>query len=131
MAMRQRAVTLFLLAVSAAGTVLAAEEFAGTTWYHSGDPKGLLQVTAEGKLLWHPKKPHQLTARIPKQRIDRPGDVVEFAVKWTSDGRSRCKCANQKHFRGDFCKKEKRTPGLRGRVDEMPPPWWRGVCFGK
>lgn len=34
-------------------------------------------------------------------------------------------------FRGDFCKKEERTPGLRGRVDEMPPPWWRGVCFGK
>jgi len=34
-------------------------------------------------------------------------------------------------FRADFCNKESRTPGLRGKVDEMPPPWWRGVCFGK
>jgi len=34
-------------------------------------------------------------------------------------------------FRADFCNKEERTPGLRGKVDEMPPPWWRGVCFGK
>lgn len=34
-------------------------------------------------------------------------------------------------FRADFCKKEQRTPGLRGRADEMPPPAWRGTCFGK
>ncbi len=34
-------------------------------------------------------------------------------------------------FRTDFCNKEARKPGLRGKVDEMPPPWWRGVCFGK
>lgn len=33
-------------------------------------------------------------------------------------------------FRADFCEKEARTPGLRGRVDEMPPPVWRGTCFG-
>jgi len=101
--MKRRVGIVFLLAVSIAGTVFAGEKFAETTWYCSGNPKGLLQVTSDGKLKWHPKKPQQLTTRIPPQRIDRPGDVVEFAVGWTSDGRSGCECANEKHFRGDFC----------------------------
>ncbi len=103
MAMKQRIGMVCLLAVSTVGSVFAGEEFADTTWFYSGDPQGLLQATAEGRLQWQPKKPHQLTARIPEQVIDKTGDVVEFAVRWTSAGRSGCECANEKHFRGDFC----------------------------
>ena len=64
--MKQRVGIVFLLAVSTVGTVFAGEEFADTTWFYSGDPQGLLQATAEGKLLWHPKKPQQLTLSLHK-----------------------------------------------------------------
>jgi len=34
-------------------------------------------------------------------------------------------------FRADFCAKDEQAPGLRGRAGELPPPAWRGTCFGK
>jgi len=33
-------------------------------------------------------------------------------------------------FRMAFCRTGEQTPGLRGRIDELPPPVWRGTCFG-
>jgi len=33
-------------------------------------------------------------------------------------------------FRMAFCRTGEQTPGLRGKVDELPPPAWRGTCFG-
>ncbi|MHC4334551.1 MAG: formylglycine-generating enzyme family protein, partial [Planctomycetota bacterium] len=94
---------LFLFAVLMAGTVFGGVEFNGMTWYYSGDPSGRLFVNAEGKLQWNVKKPNQLTVRIPEQDFSKSGDKVEFALKWKSDGDSGCECANEKHFRGDFC----------------------------
>jgi hypothetical protein len=93
---------VFLLVAMPLGEVLAGEQFAGTTWYYSGNPKGLLHVTDDGKLRWRPRKPEQLTTRIPEQSIDKAGDVVEFVIRWTSDGESGCECANEKHFHGEF-----------------------------
>ncbi len=94
---------LFLFVVLMAGTVFGGVEFKGATWYYSGDPSGRLFVNAEGKLQWNVKKPNQLTVRIPEQDFSKSGDKVEFALKWKSDGDSGCECANEKHFRGDFC----------------------------
>jgi len=33
-------------------------------------------------------------------------------------------------FQMAFCQTGELTPGLRGRADELPPPAWRGTCFG-
>jgi len=33
-------------------------------------------------------------------------------------------------IRAEFCETENGHPGLRGPADELPPPAWRGVCFG-
>jgi len=33
-------------------------------------------------------------------------------------------------FRGAFCQTGELTPGLHGKAAQMPPPQWRGACFG-
>jgi len=94
---------LLLLVASITTSTIAAVEFKGMTWYYSKDPTGLLFVNPEGKLQWKPVKREQLTVRIPEQRLSRVGDVVEFALKWKSNGQRGCNCANVRNFHGEFC----------------------------
>lgn len=85
------------------GSAFAGVQFKGMTWYHSDSPSGLLFVNGNGKLEWRPVKPHQLTVRIPEQRLNQAGDVAEFRLTWSSTGDSGCECANVTDYYGYFC----------------------------
>jgi hypothetical protein len=62
-------------------------------WFHSED-RSRMSINEQGQLEWDLEKSDQLYVRLPEQRLDRTGDVVEVSFLWKSQGRSYgCDCS--------------------------------------